>query len=96
MDGARQRLLPVEYVWVGVGAAAEGQAGHRGSRFGAGISGGGEVDLIFWSLEVISLGYVFYEGKVQAHLISTLYPGLIVTCLACSSTKRVFSEHGMK
>ena len=42
MDGARQRLLPVEYVWVGVGAAAEGQAGHRGSRFGAGISGGGE------------------------------------------------------
>ena len=42
MDGARQRLLPVEYVWVGVGAAAEGQAGHRGSRFRAGISGGGE------------------------------------------------------
>ena len=28
MDGARQRLLPVEYVWVGVEAADEGQAGH--------------------------------------------------------------------
>ena len=42
MDGARQRLLPVERVWVGVGSAAEGQAGHRGSRSGAGINGGGE------------------------------------------------------
>ena len=42
MDGARQRLLPVEYVWVGVEAADEGQAGHRGWRFGAGISNGGK------------------------------------------------------
>lgn len=42
VDGARQRLLPVENMWVGVGAAAKGQAGHKGSRIGAGVNGGSE------------------------------------------------------
>lgn len=48
------------------------------------------MDLIFWSLEVIRLGCVFYEGKVQAHLISTLYPGLLVAYLACVVLNKCF------
>ena len=32
----------------------------------------------FWTSEVASIGYVFYESKVRACLIFTVYPGLAV------------------
>lgn len=54
------------------------------------------MDLIFWSLEVIRLGCVFYEGKVQAHLISSSVPRAPRGLPGMCSTKRVFSEHGIE